>query len=90
MAYMLIGFDPAETWERIHYRFERMVERGIRPYPMVYALSRRDLKAFQRWAVTGLYRVVPFSEYKPAVHGRVRDDAPLFNPVQPSQGEEAP
>ncbi|MGL5736469.1 MAG: hypothetical protein ACRCYS_16530, partial [Beijerinckiaceae bacterium] len=24
MAYMLVGYDPRETWERIQYRFERM------------------------------------------------------------------
>lgn len=63
MAYMLIGFDKKETWERIHHRFDRMVARGIRPYPMVFDNSRRDLKRFQRWAVTGLYRAFPFSEY---------------------------
>ena len=63
MAYMLIGYDPTETWKRIHYRFDKMVARGIRPYPMVYDQGRRDLKRFQRWAVTGLYRVFPFSEY---------------------------
>jgi hypothetical protein len=64
MAYMLVGFDPSENMERIMYRFERMVERGILPYPMVYDRSRADLRAFQRWAVTGLYRAVPFSDYK--------------------------
>lgn len=64
MAYMLVGFDASETMERLMYRFERMVERGILPYPMVYDRSRADLRAFQRWAVTGLYRAVPFSEYR--------------------------
>lgn len=63
MAYMLIGYDPTETWERIHYRFNAMVRRGILPYPMVYDRSRRDLRRFQRWAVTGLYRAVPFTDY---------------------------
>ena len=63
MAYMLVGFDPSETWERILFRFDRMVERGIRPYPMVFDPNRADLKAFQRWAVTGLYRAVPFADY---------------------------
>jgi len=28
-AYMLIGFDKHETWDRIWYRFNRMVERDI-------------------------------------------------------------
>lgn len=63
MAYMLIGYDPAETWERLWHRFNRMVERGIEPYPMVYDRSRKDLRKFQRWVVTGLYRAVPFEEY---------------------------
>lgn len=37
--------------------------RGIQPYPMVYDRSRLDLKRFQRWAITGLYRAVPWSKY---------------------------
>lgn len=64
MAYMLIGYDNAETWDRIWHRFNRMVERGIQPYPMVFDRSRKDLLAFQRWVVTGLYRAVPWNEYE--------------------------
>jgi hypothetical protein len=63
MVYMLVGFDKNENWERIFHRFDRMVERGIRPYPMVYDQERRDLKRFQRWVVTGLYRAVPWDQY---------------------------
>ena len=73
MVYMLVGFDPKETWDRIHYRFDKMVEMGCYPYPMVFddagknnSLDRRRLKQFQRWAVTGLYRAAPFSEYDPS------------------------
>jgi len=64
MAYMLIGFDKRETWEAIWHRFNRMVELGIKPYPMVYDRSRKDLTAFQRWVNLGLYRVVPWEEYR--------------------------
>ena len=66
MVYMLVGYDQAETEERVLYRFRRMVERGLEPYPMVYDRSRRDLCAFQRWVVTGLYRSpdVPWSKYR--------------------------
>lgn len=64
MTYMLVGFDKSETWERIWHRFNAMVERGIKPYPMVYDRSRKDLVAFQRWVVMGLYRVIPWEEYK--------------------------
>ena len=48
MAYMLIGYDKRETWERIFYRFNKMVERKIQPYPMVYNNKNKELKKFQR------------------------------------------
>lgn len=64
MTYMLIGYDKNETWERVWYRFNRMVERGVKPYPMVYDRSRKDLVAFQRWVVMGLYRIIPWDEFK--------------------------
>jgi hypothetical protein len=63
MAYMLVGFDILETWERIWHRFNCMVERGIEPYPMVYNRDRKDLLCFQRWACRGLYRIVPWGDY---------------------------
>lgn len=63
MAYMLIGFDPAETWPRIWTRFNKMVARGIQPYPMVFDRVRKDLTAFQRWVITGLYRRVSWPDY---------------------------
>lgn len=63
MAYMLVGYDPTETWERIFHRFDRMVERGILPYPMVYSPGRKDLKAFQKWAVMGIYRTVSWADF---------------------------
>lgn len=61
---MLIGYDPLETWERIWHRFQAMVDRGIEPYPMVYNRKRVDLICFQRWVVTGLYRIVPWANYR--------------------------
>lgn len=63
-AYMLIGHDPEETIESRLYRFNRMVGRGIEPYPMPIDRTRKDLVAFSRWAVTGLYRAVPWEEYR--------------------------
>ena len=64
-VYMLVGYDKAETWPRIFYRFERMTEMGIQPFVMVKDRSRIDLRDFQRWANLGLYRFVPWSEYRP-------------------------
>jgi len=68
-AYMLVGFDKNETWERIWHRFNRMVECGIEPFPMVFDCRATDaqrfheLKHFQRWVVRGLYRYVPYEDY---------------------------
>jgi len=64
MAYMLIGYDPEETWGRIWYRFNKMVELGIKPYAMVFDRSRTDLLCFQRWVNRGLYRIVKWDEYR--------------------------
>ena len=64
MVYMLIGYWPDETWDRIWHRFNRMIDRGIRPYPMVFDRSRSDLLCFQRWVNRGLYRIIDWDEYK--------------------------
>lgn len=74
MAFMLVGFDKKETWERIHHRFERMKARGIKPYPMPFDQTNRELKRFQRWAVTGLYRCIPFKDYDAGRKRRHRPD----------------
>jgi hypothetical protein len=67
-AYMLIGYDRQETWDRIWYRFRLMVERKIQPYPMVYTpkgtSAPADLKCFQRWVNVGLYRFVSWPDYR--------------------------
>lgn len=70
MAFMLVGFAKGETMERILHRFNRMNERGILPYPMVFDIRAtdperyRELKRFQRWVNTGMYRAgIPFDEY---------------------------
>ncbi len=36
LAYMLVGWDKRETWERVMYRLNKMKALGIRPYPMIY------------------------------------------------------
>jgi hypothetical protein len=84
LVYMLIGYDKRETWERIMYRFNRMVEREIRPYPMVYGdrdrtvplggcnqrIERRTLSEFQRWAIRKAYTFIPFQDYDVSAKGR--------------------
>lgn len=64
-VYMLVGFRGGETWPEIFHRFDELVALGCEPYPMVYdRAARPDLCAFQRWAVTGLYRAVPWDKYE--------------------------
>ena len=84
MAYMLIGWDKRETWDRIFYRFNKMVEMGIRPYPMVYGdrnrtipmggcnmkIERRTLSEFQRWVIRKAYTFIPFEHYDVNAKGR--------------------
>lgn len=75
MVYMLIGFDPLETQERIFHRFNRMIERGILPYPMVYNNQDKELKKFQRWVIRRYCKVIPWPEYR-------RDYARFVKPVE--------
>ena len=63
MVYMLIGYDSKETWQKIFYRFNKMVEIGLLPYPMVYNKDRKDLKQFQRWVIRGYYHFIDFNDY---------------------------
>jgi hypothetical protein len=79
MAYMLIGYDRRETWERVFYRFNKMVALGIRPYPMVYGaanphrtlplggcnqrIEHRTLAEFQRFVIRKAYTFVEFENY---------------------------
>lgn len=71
-SYMLLGYDPDDTWDRIHYRLNRMTERGIRPYPMVFGgddnrprpRGYQRLKRFQRWVLQRHYMHRPFDDWE--------------------------
>lgn len=77
MAYMLVGYDRKETWERVMYRFNKMVSLGIRPFPMVYGDKQRRLPLggyngrvdhkplwqFQKWAIRRYYEIMPFETF---------------------------
>lgn len=78
MVYMLIGYDKNETWARVFHRFNRMLERGIKPYPMCYGdkkkvlplgetnarLEKKTIGDFQRWVNGIVYRKgVDFQDY---------------------------
>lgn len=80
-VYMLVGFRPGETFDEILYRFGELVALGCEPYPMPFDQGRKDLKAFQRWAVTGLYRSIPWASYDPHYKAN-RREAVTLSPIQ--------
>lgn len=77
LVYMLVGYDPRETWERLFYRFNKMVDRGIRPYPMVFGdkhrtlplggfngrIGHKPLWQFQKWVIRRYYEIMPFEQF---------------------------
>jgi hypothetical protein len=86
MAYMLVGYDPHETWERVMYRFDKMTALNIRPYPMIFQqqknmrlplgghnarLEQRTLGEFQRWAIRKAYTFIPFEHYDVNAKGHI-------------------
>ena len=87
LAYMLIGYDKRETWERLFHRFNRMVAREIRPYPMVFGdrdrtiplggciqrIEKRTLREFQRWVIRKAYTFIPFEAYDVNAKGRATE-----------------
>lgn len=95
MAYMLIGWDKRETWERVLYRFNKMVALGIRPYPMVFdpinahrtiplgatnlRIGHRTLSEFARWAIRKSYTFVPFEAYDANAKGRLIEGQAVFS-----------
>lgn len=84
LVYMLVGYDPAETWERVLYRFNRMAAMGMRPYPMPFGdkdrtlplggtnlrVGHRTLRQFQRWAIGSSKYGIPFDEYDSSAKGK--------------------
>lgn len=64
MVYMLCGYWPNETFEDVMYRFEKMKELGLLPYPMVYNNANKLLKHFQRWVIRRFHEIVPWNDYK--------------------------
>ena len=74
MAYMLIGYDKRETWERIFYRLNKIIELGVLPYPMIYDPlgEKKKIKIFQRYIVRGYYRTKTWEEYQDYINGKIK------------------
>jgi hypothetical protein len=95
-VYMLTGYDPSETWERLLQRYETIVRFGAKPFPMVFeraprvsgnGLAWHELKAFQRWALRSAKFGIPWTEYRVSVrssHNDPRRSIPL--PIEPQKG----
>jgi hypothetical protein len=99
LVYMLVGYDKRETWERVLFRFERMTERKIRPYPMIYGdrdrglplggcnrrIGHRTLSEFQRWAIRKAYTFIPFEDYDVNAKGHATvGQSDLFGDATPA------
>jgi hypothetical protein len=74
VSYMLIGYDKRETWDRIWYRFNKMKDYGIFPYPMVYDPlgEKKKLKQFQRYVVRRYFEHKTWEEYLDFMQGNKR------------------
>lgn len=83
LVYMLIGYDPLETWQAVMYRLKQMTDRGMHPYPMIYGdkdrtlplgghpdVGGRTLRHFQRWVIRHAHEHTPFEHYDANAKGR--------------------
>lgn len=73
MVYMLCGYWKTETFDDVYYRFQKMKDMKLMPYPMVYGdCENKDylktLKRFQRYVIRGYYRFIPWEDYRPEEH----------------------
>lgn len=96
LAYMLVGYDKNDTWERVLYRFNKMVSLGIRPFPMVYGdkqkrlpsggyngrVAHKPLWQFQKWAIRRYYELVPFEHFDNNARGPVGNGGLFAEPLK--------
>jgi len=68
LVYMLCGYWPNETFEDVYYRFQKMDEAKLLPYPMVYDQENKTLKKFQRWVVRRYYQFITWEDYLSGKH----------------------
>lgn len=79
-VYFLCGYWPGETEDDRIYRFQKMRELGVFPYPMVWDNTNRDLKRFQQWCLTAAWRYYDWEFYKNhrALTGRKPTEDDMF------------
>ena len=70
MVYMIIGYWPGETMDDILWRFNKLNDAGVLPYPMVYDRERTEHKKFQRWVNRRYYQFVPWEKYDSSIRSQ--------------------
>jgi hypothetical protein len=73
VVYMLIGYDPDETWERLMFRYKKIVDAGMFCYPMVYDRSRLVLKRFQKWVIKRYSEVCSWQDFRASFKSQPAD-----------------
>jgi hypothetical protein len=58
----------------ILYRFNRLNDAGVLPYPMVFDRENKEHKKFQRWVNRRYYQFVPWEEYDSSIRSKPRND----------------
>ena len=65
MVYMLVGFKEDETMGEVMYRYNRLLEAGCMPYPMVFERWRQpELRKFARWVIRRYNEFVPWADFQ--------------------------
>jgi hypothetical protein len=66
MVYMLCGYWNWETFDDVYYRFQRMTDMGLMPYPMIFGESKnyKELKKFQQWVIRRYWQFTPWEAFK--------------------------
>jgi hypothetical protein len=77
LVYFLCGYWQGETFEDVYYRFNRIKELGMIPYPMVYG-ENKMLKKFQRWVVTRLHQFVKWEDYQKTYYSELKKEPELL------------
>ncbi len=79
MFYFLCNYWDKGLTDDVLYRFEKMKDFGLLPYPMIYEKWNADerLKKFQQYVIQGAYHATTFerflSETKTAYKKRMND-----------------
>lgn len=66
MVYFLCNYWAKGLTQDVWDRFNKMVEIGLRPYPMVFDIRKADaeIKRFQTWVIRRAYMKIPFENYE--------------------------